>query len=499
MTHTALWIRCLIAAVSGAAVTLSLAPWTWWPLGALSAATLLWLWHSALPQHILRIAWCYGFGFFGAGISWVYVSIHEFGNASAPFAAFLTTLFCALLALLFVIMGWVYRFTLSGKQLDTTHILGFTGLWVLNEWIRTWFLTGFPWVFLGYGYIDTPLASFAPIGGVFLLSFMACGLACTFATGIIRKSVGYLVSALVFAAASLAGGLALNPIEWTIPTGEARAVAVVQPNTPQELKWNPRYYTQILSNLEQLNKQAAPEDIIIWPEAAVPRYLHNAEADLKGIQNQAKALNQALITGIPFANRALKQSHNSITVLSGGEGLYHKQRLVPFGEYVPLEFALRGIIDFFDLPMSSFSKGQPFQAPLWAQGQIVSPSICYEVVYPDLVARNARGSDWLLTISNDTWFGDSIGPKQHLQMAQMRALETQRYLVRGTSNGISAIINERGAIQAQTDQFVATVLRGEVESRTGSTPFMQTGSTPIVVLSLIALLYARRRNPASSI
>jgi len=498
MTHTALWIRCLLAALSGATVTLSLAPWTWWPLGAMSAATLLWLWHSALPQHILRIAWCYGFGFFGAGISWVYVSIHEFGNASAPFAAFLTALFCALLALLFVIMGWVYRFTLSGKQLDATHILGFTGLWVLNEWIRTWFLTGFPWVFLGYGYIDTPLAGFAPIGGVFLLSFMACAITCTFATGLIRNSKPLIGVSLGLALTSAIAGHTLSSVEWTAPRGETRSVAIVQPNTPQELKWNPRYYQQILSNLERLNAQAASGDIIIWPEAAVPRYLHNAEADLESIKNRAGELNQALITGIPFANRALKQSHNSITVLSGGEGLYHKQRLVPFGEYVPLEFALRGLIDFFDLPMSSFSKGKPFQSPLWAQGQIISPSICYEVVYPDFVARNARASDWLLTISNDSWFGDSIGPIQHLQMAQMRALETQRYLVRGTSNGISAIINERGAIQAQTEQFVATVLRGEVESRTGSTPFMQAGSTPIIVLSLIALLYARRRNPTSA-
>ncbi|MEY3008151.1 MAG: apolipoprotein N-acyltransferase, partial [Pseudomonadota bacterium] len=360
------------------------------------------------------------------------------------------------------------------------------------------FLTGFPWVFLGYGYIDTPLAGFAPIGGVFLLSFMACAITCTFATGLIRKSKPLIGVSLGLALTSAIAGHTLSSVEWTAPRGETRTVAIVQPNTPQELKWNPRYYQQILSNLERLNAQAASGDIIIWPEAAVPRYLHNAEADLESIKNRAGELNQALITGIPFANRALKQSHNSITVLSGGEGLYHKQRLVPFGEYVPLEFALRGLIDFFDLPMSSFSKGKPFQSPLWAQGQIISPSICYEVVYPDFVARNARASDWLLTISNDSWFGDSIGPIQHLQMAQMRALETQRYLVRGTSNGISAIINERGAIQAQTEQFVATVLRGEVESRTGSTPFMQAGSTPIIVLSLIALLYARRRNPTSA-
>jgi len=488
-----LGFRSFLATGLGVLVTLSLAPWNYWPLGALSAAGLWILWHKAKSSEILRLGWFYGLGFFGAGISWVYVSIHDHGNASAGLAGFLTLLFCALLALLFVVMGWVYRRLLHQRPLNISHALAFTGLWVLNEWIRTWFLTGFPWVFVGYGYIGTPLAGWAPVGGVFTLSFIACLLGCLWALALIQKRLSYGIAAVGASVVAFSGGQLLGDHEWTQSKQSTAYVAIVQPNTPQSMKWNRRYYTSILDNLGHLSERAKPGDIIIWPEAAVPNDYQNALNDLKPALARMNQRSQSLISGIPFANRATQSYHNSIAVFAGGDGLYHKQRLVPFGEYVPLQSILRGIIDFFDLPMSNFTAGEARQAPLWAQNQIIAPSICYEVVYPDLVARGARGSDWLLTISNDTWFGDSIGPLQHMQMAQMRALETQRYLVRGTSNGVSAIVNSKGQIVTQTPQFEPAVLRGSVQPRQGLTPFMQTGSTPVIVFALIVLLYGRKR------
>jgi apolipoprotein N-acyltransferase len=177
-----------------------------------------------------------------------------------------------------------------------------------------------------------------------------------------------------------------------------------------------------------------------------------------------------------------------VIALGHGQGVYHKQHLVPFGEYVPLESQLRGLIAFFDLPMSAFSSGPADQPPLRAGAYRVAPFICYEVVYPELVARSARNSDLLLTISNDSWFGKSIGPLQHLQMAQMRALENGRYMIRGTNNGVSAIIDQRGQIVERTDQFVEATLTGEVEMMLGNTPFGSFGVTPIIAGCGIALL-----------
>jgi apolipoprotein N-acyltransferase len=201
-----------------------------------------------------------------------------------------------------------------------------------------------------------------------------------------------------------------------------------------------------------------------------------------------------LITGIPYRPEGEQHYHNSILALGQGDGVYHKQRLVPFGEYVPMEGVLRGLIAFFDLPMSAFTAGPTGQAPLRAGAFRVAPYICYEIVYPDLVASGARDADLLITISNDSWFGDSIGPLQHLQMAQMRALENGRYLIRGTNNGVSAIINAQGEIVVASDRFVTTTLQGQVEAMLGSTPFSRFGSTPVIAgcalgLALMYLLY----------
>jgi apolipoprotein N-acyltransferase len=174
--------------------------------------------------------------------------------------------------------------------------------------------------------------------------------------------------------------------------------------------------------------------------------------------------------------------------MGAGTGVYHKQRLVPFGEYVPLEAQLRGLIQFFDLPMSSFSPGPSGQKPLAAGAYRVAPFICYEIVYGDLVGRSARDAELLITISNDSWFGDSIGPWQHLQIAQMRGRENGRYVLRATNNGISAIIDHQGRILQRTEQFVATTLTGEAEPMLGVTPFGSFGNTPIIAGCFLGLL-----------
>jgi len=205
------------------------------------------------------------------------------------------------------------------------------------------------------------------------------------------------------------------------------------------------------------------------------------------IATRAELVDTTLITGIPNRPPGTDGTYNSIVALGAGEGTYLKQRLVPFGEYVPLEDILRGLITFFDLPMSYMTSGPANQGPLRAGAFRLSPSICYEVVYPDLVARGAREADLLITISNDSWFGESIGPLQHLQMARMRALENGRYLIRGTNNGVSALVDHRGQVIASTEQFVETSLTGEVEAMLGNTPFGSFGSMPVIVGSGLAL------------
>ena len=431
-------------------------------------------------------------GLFGSGASWVYVSIHVHGNASVALAALLTLLFCAGLALLHAVQAWVYaRFI---RMLPGGMLLGFASLWVLGEWLRSWLLTGFPWLYLGYAHADTWLAGWAPITGVFGLSFAVVFCATCLFLAWRSRQTATLVSYTGLLAMLWGGGLMLRPIEWVAPAAERPlAVAVYQPNIALEKKWDRRYYRQILARYEQAIRPSFERDLVLWPESAIPRVFDEASDFFTRIDRRANLSDTALITGIPTRD-GQRRYYNSTVALGQGSGQYDKQRLVPFGEYVPLESWLRGLIDFFDLPMSNFSPGAPDQGPLQAANHRVAPLICYEVAYPDLAARAARRAELLITVSNDSWFGRSIGPLQHLQMARMRALENGRYLLRGANSGVSAIIDHRGQITARTEQFVEATLLGEAQVMLGHTPFTSFGSLPLLtalslLLGSMAVLY----------
>ncbi|MEP3562602.1 MAG: apolipoprotein N-acyltransferase, partial [Marinobacter sp.] len=289
---------------------------------------------------------------------------------------------------------------------------------------------------------------------------------------------------------------ALNKIDWTDISGEPISFVTMQGNIPQQIKWDPDFLRDQIVTYLGMTEEHWQADIILWPETAIPIPQDQAGPIFAHIQERLGE-NSTLITGIPWYGYSEKKAgntfHNSIMALGNGDGIYHKQKLVPFGEYVPLEGLLRGLIGFFDLPMSSFSPGPGNQSPLQANGTNVMPYICYEVAYPDFVAFNARNSGLLLTISNDGWFGDSIGPLQHLQLARMRALETGRYMLRGTNNGVTTIINDKGQMTERVPQFKRTVLTGEVFTASGSTPYMQTGSWPVLTLALILIVFVRER------
>ena len=482
-----------LAPASGALITLSLAPFDWWPCGVLSCAILAYLLSNCAPGQAFWRGWLAGLALFGSGVSWVYVSIHVHGHAPIALAVFLTVAFCTGLALLSGLFAWCYvRFV---RPLPGGMLIGFPALWVLFEWLRSWLFTGFPWLYLGYAHVDTWISGWAPIIGVYGLSFI-CALTgtCLFLTWRSREAGSALTYAVIIILL-WGGGSQLKPIEWVAPAQEdTLSVPIYQPNIPQQRKWDPRWYEAIVQQYKNDTAPLLGNDIIIWPESAVPRLYHQAGEVIDPISESAAAAGSTLITGIPFRSYDGRSYHNSIVSLGTGEGVYHKQRLVPFGEYVPMEGLLRGLISFFDLPMSTFTAGPENQLALRAGGYRVAPFICYEVVYPDLVASAAKQADLLVTISNDSWFGNSIGPLQHLQMAQMRALENGRYMIRGTNNGVSAIINHRGEIVAQTPQFVSTTLLGEVQLMLGDTAVSSFGSKPVIIgcatsIVLMMLMY----------
>jgi len=287
--------------------------------------------------------------------------------------------------------------------------------------------------------------------------------------------------------------LSLKTHEWTSPAGPPLSVAAIQGNIEQSMKWDPAQLDAQLALYRDMTFTSKRADLIIWPETAIPILKESAEGYLSMLGKFAADRNSALITGVPIrqkGGRGEYRYYNGITVVGQGDGTYLKQKLVPFGEYVPLQDLLRGLITFFNLPMSDFARGPSDQALLQAKGYQIAPFICYEVVYPEFAAGLSAQSELLLTVSNDTWFGTSIGPLQHLQMAQMRALEAGRWMIRATNNGVSGLINPFGKITATIPQFQKGVLYGDVVPMQDLTPYLRWRSWPLTILSIVLVGWA---------
>ena len=485
----------LVPIISGALFVPGVAPMSAWPSTLLSIAALLYLMHRKSQQSAFFIGWLYGVGLFGAGVSWVYVSIQVHGQAPPLLAGTLTALFCLGLATLTGLQMALYRRCSRGRK--TPSSLLFAATWVLFEWLRSWLFTGFPWLYAGYIALDTPAAGWAPVVGVYGLSFLIAGLSAAIgslalnnASTLRKKGAEASIWVII-----ILTGMPLSAVSWTQDRSAPLTVAIYQPNIPLEKKWDRRYFRAIQ---QQYTDNSRPyfknTDLVLWPESALPTYKDRIEDYLSLISTEATETGTTLITGIP--TRDAQGGYNSIVALGLGAGEYRKQKLVPFGEYVPFEENLRGLIQFFDLPMSNFIPG-PNVPPILSAGPLkVASFICYEIVYPDFVWQGARDAALLVTVSNDSWFGHSIGPLQHLQMARFRALETGRPLLRGTNNGVSAIIDHKGDLLVATPQFEEVVITGEVQPKTGLTPLMWLGSTPILAffgLLIVAAAYRRQR------
>ena len=479
--------RYSLLIVGGAIFPLGLAPFNLWPAVIVSMAILF----QSLRQPSIKQAFfnasTYGFGLFLTGASWLYVSIHEYGFIAAPLAVIATTLFCLFLAAIFA-----FPFMLAAFLPSTSIplMLGLPAIWVISEWVRSWIFTGFPWLYAGYSHTETWLNGWAPIGGVLSLSFFSALTAMLFLWLVqgMEQRRSTLSLSVILMVLTISGYL-LQQVNWTKDIGKPLTVALIQPNIAQNEKWSVEKRRTILTQLAAQTEAYWGHDIIIWPEAAVPSTPKRIPVFMQNLERKANDSGSTLLTGIITQDGEQGRYYNSVLAVGDQSGQYHKTRLVPFGEYVPLESLLRGLIQFFDLPMSSLSVGPSNQIPLTVQKQLIATAICYEVVYPDLVARISKEASLIVTVSNDTWFGESLGPLQHMQMVQMRALENAKPIIRGTNNGISGLVDQRGNIYGRMDQNSIDELSGVVQPRAGQTPFSITGSWPIIFLSWLIVFF----------
>lgn len=475
----------IAAAGAGALIPLSFAPFNQIIPSFIGLSLFAGLILQAQSQkQIFTLALLFGFGLFAVGVSWVYVSIHQYGEAATPLALMMTFAFVLFLAAIFatpwLLLGLFQRNPYS-------LIAGFASVWFLGEWLRGWFLTGFPWLYLGQAHLHSNLSGWLPIIGSQGVGFIQALICATFATTLLYRRQNPRLYALTgLAILVYLASILLDAKEWTAPE-QVQQVTLIQPNIPLQDKWNPALRDANLQRLLDLSRDAWNTDILVWPEAALPLTTLGND-DLLNQLTGYLGPETSLLTGRLVYNPANRRFYNNLIGLGAARGEYSKRRLVPFGEYVPLEDQLRGLIEFFDLPMSVISAGEPQQESLTAGDAKLAIALCYEIAYGNQVAADSRDANLLITISNDTWFGDSIGPHQHFQLAQIRARETGKPVLRGTNNGISGVIDHRGNAVAQTGQFIATSLQAEVIPHSGSTPFSLRGQKPMLALVTAILL-----------
>lgn len=458
------------------------------PLFTLAALFLLW---SRAPSRLAAAytGFAFGLGFFGAGVSWVYVSIHDFGGMPTPLAVVATFLFCVVLALFPAAVGLLQ----AGGLTKPRGLLLIPALWVLMEWVRGWIFTGFPWLALGYSQaVSSPLAGFAPLLGVYGVSLSAA--LCAGALALIvdalprkRGKAGPVFPVALILALALTGW-ALKQVEWARPLGVPVTVSLLQGNIPQELKWREDKAKATLEAYLAMTL-ASSGRLIVLPETALPMFLHQLPLPyLEMLAGHARKQGGDMLVGVPEHAESGEYFNSVLSFGSEPAQLYRKHHLVPFGEFIPLKPLFGWIVHVLHIPLSDFSRGALVQPPLQVVGQKVAMAVCYEDVFGEELIRQLPEATMLVNVSNDAWFGDTVAPWQHLQISQMRALETGRYMLRATNTGITAIINQRGEVVKRAREFTTTRLEGEAQGFAGATPYVRWGNLPL--LGLLALLLA---------
>ena len=478
--------RHATAFVAGALLACAFAPLNWWPLAVLCPAVLMWLWHGADPRQAACLGFWFNAGTFAAGTYWLYISIHLIGGAPVWLAVGLMLALVAIMGLYHALMGYSVA-----RWLPSTGLLRWLAAapaaWLLIEWWRGWFLSGFSWLSLGYSQTGTWLAGFAPVIGVYGISALLLVCAGAVTALVLGNRREKMVAAVVLVVPWIAG-VALERVEWTHPSGPAVTVAILQGAVPEELKWSDEAHDKTLQLYFDMTMQARGQKLIVMPEAALPGPLiTDIEPYVADLYRRASAGGSALVFGVLRANSDESQVFNSVFALDGRVTTYDKSHLVPFAEFFPVPKFVRSWLRLMSLPYASFTHGAANQPPLHAAGLKLGTTVCYEDAYGSSMLAVLREADALVNVTNDAWFAHSTAKPQHFQIAQMRALEAQRYMIRAANDGISGVIGPHGEVVDLAPPYIRYVLGSSVVPRTGLPPYAHVGNWLIVVVSTLAL------------
>jgi len=482
------WTSRAILFVFGALFTTAFAPFGFTVLVPILLLPLLYVYVSASPRDAGWLSFFFGFGLFLSGTYWIYISVVIFGEAPAWIAFVLMLGLVAIMSTFLFAAGWfISRFSHGEPWL---LLVIAPAMWVLIEWLRGWVLSGFPWLAIGYSQIASPLAGWAPVLGVYGVSFMMMVSVTAILVAVMTAGRQRWLALGLVASPWIFGG-ALLFIDWTEPSGPSVRMTLVQAGVSQDEKWLPESLQPILEFYRAATWQASDSDIIVWPEVAIPALDDQVEPYIQALQADTQASGRTILFGIleRVEDRGEAKIHNSVMLVAGDRRqVYRKRHLVPFGEYFPVPATVRQWMRMMSLPHNDLKAGADVQPLLEAaNGEKLAVAICYEDAYGAEQLYALPEASILINVSNDAWFGDSIAPHQHLQISQMRSLEVGRAAVRATNTGVSAFISHTGEILESGPQFEPVTMTMDVEPRKGSTPYASTGNKPVIGLCLLII------------
>jgi len=495
------WADVLLVAALGALQTLPFVHTAWWPLQWLCITVLA---HRVLRASVRRAALlglAFGTAWLVAGVWWLFVSMHRYGNLPAWLAA-LAVLALALALAIYpaLAMAAAARWRSGSLWRD---MVGFGAAWLLAELARTWLFTGFPWLASGYAQVDSPLAVLAPWVGVLGIGAVLAALAVLWAQAASHR------------VAAAAGAVALALAAWAGPSSHSRpgatlSVSLLQTNVPQDEKFVIEQLPHTLRALAA-DLASARGQLVIAPETAVPLLPSQldelAPGYMAALAERFGTPARAAIIGVPLGDYDRGYSNSVIGVTGANAAAapyrYDKQHLVPFGEFIPTGF--RWFTTLLNIPLGDFMRGVGNPPSFAFAGERIAPNICYEDLYGDELALrfadDASAPTMFANLSNIGWFGDTIAIAQHLNISRMRTLEFQRPMLRATNTGATAIIDHRGHVVAALPPFVRGVLEGQVQGRSGVTPYAwwasRAGLWPYLVLGVLGCLWSALRKRAT--
>lgn len=473
--------------VFGAALNLAFAPYRYLAVAPLMLAFSYGLLYGASWRRAGLRGLLFGAGLFAFGVPWTYMTLVRFGGMPPLVAVLACALFMGVLSAYIALVAMAFAWLRRGDGFDPWL---FAALWVMGEWVRDVFLTGFPWLDLGYAASAAPWVSWAPVVGVLGLSFIMA-----------------LTGALLFEAARgrwrglwplvLFGALTpfVARIRFVQRTGTPVTASLVQGDISPYAKWDPRERRAIIHRYLRLTRQGEGR-LVIWPETAVPGYSQSLKRHfIPFLRRLARLDHRHFLFGLVEGNpdQVNRPVYNAVMSIGRHDGFYRKRHLVPFGEYLPWPALFDPILQVLHIPMSGFTPWHGREAPLPVSGADLGVSICYEIAYGSIVTQALPGATLLVNVSDDSWYGHSHEASQQLQIAQLRAAEAGRDLLIATNDGQTALVTHRGRISERLAPFRAGVLTVVAEPYRGLTPYDRIGSDGVLgFVTLIGLVAVGR-------